>query len=184
MASTLELLLLAALNQRPQLIQKQVLTSTQATVTFPSIPQNFTNLRLTVSAKSDGTGASGYDSGGVQFNGVTSGYNWNTFWATQGGTAVSTTSGTSQGFIQCLEIWNSHFGTAGRGIATINIPNYSDSSNVKNLLAQSIATDGGAAGILQTYGGSGGLTSAITSITVLMGTGNFVADSTFCLYGE
>lgn len=189
MASTLETLLLAQvsylLNSAPQLISKQVLTSSSSVVTFSAIPQNFTNLRLVVSARSDGTGANGYDAAGLQFNGVsTASYNWSTWWVTQGGASVQTTGATGVSNSQCMEVWNSHFSTSGRGIATIEIPNYADSNNLKSFTSQSSATDGGAAGILQTYGGClSGTTSPITSLALVMGIGNFLPDSTFCLYG-
>lgn len=173
------------LNTSQQLISKQVLTGSASTVTFSGISQLFTNLRLIISAKSDGTGVSGYDAAGLQFNGVVSAsYNWNSYWVTQGATTMSAIGGTSTTNMQCAEIWNSHFGSAGRGIATIEIPNYSDTNNFKSFFGQSTAVDGGTAGILQTYGGSmTGSTAAITSLTVVMGVGNFIADSTFCLYG-
>lgn len=165
-------------------IAKQVLSASASSVTFSNIPQIFTNLRLIISARSDGTGVSGYDAASIQFNGVTSGYNWNTLWTAQSSGTVSATGSTSQASMQCAEIWNSHFGSSGRGIATIDIPNYSDVNNLKSFSGQSTAVDGGTAGILQTYGGSmTGSTAAITSLTVLMGVGSFIADSTFCLYG-
>lgn len=175
----------ANLNTLSQLITKTVLSGSVSSVSFGSIPQTFTNLRLVISAKSDGTGTNGYDPAVLQFNGVATGvYSWNTWWVTQGAGALSTTGGTTATSMQCAEIWNSHFVSAGRGIATIEIPNYADVNNLKSFTSQSTATDGGAAGILQTYGGClSGTTVAITSLTVLMGTGNFIADSTFCLYG-
>lgn len=186
MASTLELWLLAQMNQRPQLISKQVLTGSVSSVTFSSIPQQFTNLRLVISAQSDGTGATGFDSAVLRFNGVSSSaYNWNSIFATQGGspTAASATAASS---MQCAEIWNAHFASPGRGIATINIPNYADANNLKSFSSLANASDGGTTSIMQWYSGclGGGLTTAISSINVLMNTGNFVADSTFCLYGE
>lgn len=186
MASTLELWLLAQMNQRPQLISKQVLAASVSSVTFSSIPQQFTNLRLTISAQSDGTGTNGYDSAVLRFNGVSSAsYNWNSIFATQGGAATGA-SATAASSAQCAEIWNAHFASAGRGLVTINIPNYSDTNNLKGFHSLSNASDGGTASIMQWYSGclGGGLTTAISSVSVLMNTGNFVADSTFCLYGE
>lgn len=188
MASTLELWLLAMLNQRPQLIQKQVLAATASTVVFSPIPQQFTNLRLVISAKSDGvSNAAGYDDVYMQFNGITSAYyNWWT-WSLPVGGSMGTASGATQNAMQCAVAWNSHFTTAGRGVTALDIPNYSDSSNLKGFTGQSAATDGGAAGAMQGYSGmlsTTGGTAAITSISLAMGVGNFVADSTFCLYGN
>lgn len=174
------------LNQSVQLIQKQVLSGSSSSVTFSSIPQQYTNLRLVISAKSDGTGSTGYDSAVLRLNGVSSAsYSWNSVFVTQGGSPTGA-SATSASSMQCAEIWNAHFASAGRGIATIDIPNYSDSNNLKSFTGLSTAGDGGTASIMQWYSGvlGGGFTGALTSLTVLMGTGNFVADSTFCLYGE
>lgn len=187
MASSLETLLLAQVaylqNTRPQLVSKTTLAASTASVTIGSIPQGFTNLRLVASAKSDGTGASGYDNASMQFNGITSAnYNWTTWFMLQGGSSVSASGGTAAASMQCAAIWNSHFGSAGRGTATIDIPNYSDSNNCKQFTGQSTATDGGSIGVVQTYAGGTAFTSAITSITLLMNVGNFVADSTFTLY--
>lgn len=168
----------------PQLITKRVLTTSTASLTLSGIPQVFTNLRLVISAKSDGTSAAGYDAANLQLNGVSSGsYQWSTIWVAQGG-AVSTTGATAQTSSQVAEVWNAHVGTQGRGIATVEIPNYSDTNNVKGFTSLVQASDGGTAGITQLYTGAlSGSTAAVTSISLLMGVGNFVADSTFTLYG-
>jgi len=168
----------------PQLIAKQVLAASAASVTFSGIPQGFTNLRLLISARSDGTGASGYDPANLQLNGVTTAtYNWNTIWSTQGSGAVSATGSNGVTSMQCAEIWNSHFGTVGRGIATIDIPNYASPNGLRSFTSQSAASDAGTAGITQVYSGCSLVTGAITSLTVLMGTGNFISPSEFSLYG-
>jgi hypothetical protein len=188
-ASTLELLLLTQLANRPQLIASTVLASTISTVTLPAtgtLPQNFTNLRLLISAKSDSTvSSSGYDNAYMQFSGnATNSYSWSTWYMPQGGSSVSVAGANSQPSMQCAAIWNNHFATPGRGIATIDIPNYADGNNYKSFVGQSSATDGGAAGVMQTYSGMlNGYGTAVTSITVTMGVGNFLADSTFTLYG-
>jgi hypothetical protein len=173
----------------PQLLYRTVLDSSTSVVRIPksgSIPQNSTNLRLLISARSSGASVGGYDPAGIQFNGATSGYNWNSFSATQGGSSMSVANGSSAGNAQCAQIWNSFFGgTGGRGIAAIDIPNYADVNNLKSFTSSSTATDGGSAGVRAEFGGSlSGTTAAITSITVVMGIGSFLADSTFCLYGS
>lgn len=172
---------------QPQLVARQVLAASTASVTFSGIPQSFTHLLLEVCAKSDGTGGtSGYDNANLRFNGVTAGnYNWQTWYSTQGAGSVSTAGGTSQTSMQAAAIWNNHFGSAGRGISTIFVPYYSGTSSLKVFTAHSAASDGGSAGVMQLYAGSlgGSNTGAVTSLSLLMGSGNFVADSTFSLYG-
>lgn len=171
----------------PQLIYKTVLSASASSVRIPgagNIPQVFTNLRLVISARSDGTGTSGYDAMNMQLNGVTSGYNWQTLWTPQNATTVSATGTAAQTSMQAGEVWNAHFGTAGRGIVTMEIPSYSDTSNVKSFTSLVSATDGSTAGILQRYSGAlSAQTAAITSISLLMSAGNFVSGSTFSLYG-
>lgn len=169
-----------------QLISKQVLGGSAASVLFGGIPQTFTNLRLVIAAKGDGTTAAGYDPAVMQFNGVSSAsYGWNSIFSVQGGAATNA-SGTSATSMQVAEIWNAHFGSMGRGVVTIEIPNYSDTINVKGFTSICTALDGGNVSIQQWYSGAlgGGTTAAITSLAITMGVGNFVADSTFCLYGS
>lgn len=171
----------------PRLLYKTVLTDPAPSVRLPdvgSLPQNFTNLRLIISARSDGSGANGYDPAYLRFNDVaTSSYNWNTFWSAQGSGSISATGSNGVTSMQCAEIWNSHFGTVGRGIATIDIPNYSSPNGLRGFTSQSAASDAGTAGITQVYSGSSLITGAITSLTVLMGAGSFIAPAEFSLYG-
>ncbi len=172
----------------PQLLAKTVLAAPTATVPLPatgSIPQNYTNLRLVMSLKSDGTGGSGYDQVNMQFNGVTSGYSWDSWWLTQGSTSLGAATGTSASSMPVANSWSSRFASSGRGIATVNIPGYSDTTTYKGFTSQTASSDGGAAGIKQDYSGAlSGTTAAITSLTLTMSTGNFVAGCTFCLYGS
>lgn len=167
----------------PQRIAKQQLSASAASVTFSSIPQVFTNLRLLISARSDGTTTTGYDAASLQFNGVTSGYNWNTIWTTQNSGTVSATGSSSQSAMQCAEIWNSHNASVGRGVATVDILNYSSPNGLRSMTSQSGASDGGAGGITQVYSGCSSVTGAVTSLTVLMNTGNFISPAEFSLYG-
>jgi hypothetical protein len=157
----------------PQRIKQQVFSGSAASITFTGIPQVFTNLELILTAHSDGTGSSGYDTAAVQFNGVTSGYNGNSILSVQSSGTVSASGGTAQASITCAHVWNAHFGTDGRGIARVSIPNYSSASGMKGLTSLTAASDGGAAGVERFYTGFSGANAAITSLTVLMNTGNF-----------
>lgn len=170
-----------------QLIYSTVLAAPAASVLLPgsgTIPQTFSNLRLVVSAQSSGSSSTGYDPAFLRINGVaTASYNWNSWYTTQGASAVSVFGAVNANSMQVMEIWNSHFGSAGRGIAVIDIPNYADTNNFKVIGSQSSASDGGTVSIMQTYTGSlGGTTAAVSTLTALA-TGNFVADSSFFLYG-
>lgn len=173
----------------PQLIYEAVLTGSSSTVRLPasgSLPQGFSHLRLAFSARSSGSTSSGYDAAGLQMNGVTSAsYNWNSWTAAQAASSMAVANGSGVANAQCARIWNSFFaGTGGRGAGTIEIPNYSDPNAVKVFTCAGDATDGGAAGILFNYAGSlSGTTAVVSSLTLLMGIGSFLADSTFSLYG-
>lgn len=169
-------------NYVPQLIAQQNVSSTTASVTFSGIPQNFTNLELILAGRSDGTGSSGYDTASVQFNGVTSGYNGISVYSIQGSTTAFANSGTGSA-ITCAQIWNAFFGTGGRGVARICIPNYSASSGMKGLTSLTAASDGGAAGVGRLFTGFSSSSAAVTSLKVQMNTGNFVL-AEFSLYGS
>lgn len=172
----------------PQLVYRTVLGASASTVRLPgsgNIPQDYTDLRLVISAKSDGTGSAGYDPAYLRYNGVAAGYSWNSIYVTQGGT-VSSFGQTSVSSMQCAEIWNAFWGSAGRGVAALDIPDYSATDNLKAFTGLSTAQDGGTVSIQQSYSGSLGAshTEAITSLTLVMGTGSFVAGSTFSLYAS
>jgi len=156
-----------------QIAQQIISSGSTPAITFLNIPQVFTDLQLIVAARSDGTGTSGYDAAGMQFNGITSGYNWNTIWSPQSSGTISATGGTSQSSMQCAEIWNNHFGSSGRGLMDAVVPNYSRTTGMKGMLSRSGASDSGAAGITQTYSGMSNITAAVTSLTIAMSAGGF-----------
>ncbi|MEY9862875.1 hypothetical protein ABH935_008523 [Catenulispora sp. GAS73] len=171
---------------QPGLIAVQTTTATTASITFSAIPQVYRDLRLVISAKSDGTTAVGWDSAYMRWNGAADNmYLWNTYYLPQGGTAVGVANTNQVSSAQCAAVWNSHWPTQGRGISTIDIPEYADPTTLKVYTGTSMATDGGTAGVLQTYGGGYMTTTpaAISSITIYMNVGNFLPDSTFKLYG-
>lgn len=159
----------------PQQIAQQVISSgSVAYVTFSPIPQVFTDLQLMVAARSDGTTVDGYDSAIMQFNGVTSNsYNWNTFYSKQGSGTVPATGPNAVNGMQCGEFWNNHFGSAGRGLMDVTVPNYNRTTGDKGMLSRAGASDSGTAGITQIYSGMSNITSPITSLTIAMNVGGF-----------
>lgn len=171
----------------PQLITSVVLSGSQTSVLLPqsgSIPQVFNNLRLYVAAKSSGTTAGSLDPATIQFNGVSTGYNWEVGSVLQGASSVSASTTNSASASQCMQVWNNLHVTPGRGNAVIDIPNYSGTANFKGFISHSSASDGGSSGGMQWYsGGLNNVTSAITSLTLAMTVGQFMADSSFFLYG-
>lgn len=172
---------------QPALIATQTVTAATSSITFSAIPQVYRDLRLVICAKSDGTATTtGWDSAYMRWNGAADPfYLWNTYWLPQGGNSVGVATSNQVTSAQCSAIWNNHWPTQGRGISTIDIPEYADPTTLKVFTGTSMATDGGTAGVLQTYGG-GYMTNSpapITSITVYIPSANFLPDSTFKLYG-
>jgi hypothetical protein len=171
---------------QPGLIAAQTVTSATPSITFSAIPQVYRDLRLVISAKSDGTNAAGWDQAYMRWNGDTQNfYLWNTYYVSQGATSIGVAATNQVSGMQCSAVWNNHWLTQGRGIATIDIPEYADPTTLKSFAGTSMATDGGTAGILQTFGGGYLPTNlaAITSITIYLPGANFLPDSTFKLYG-
>jgi hypothetical protein len=185
---------------QPGVIARQVLSAPTTAVTFSAIPQVYRDLRLVISAKSSGNTNTGNDIAYLRFNNDTgTNYNWNSYSATQGATAVTVANAWNVSASQCAAIWNSYYPTPGRAAITIDIPNYADTNNVKVFVGKASMTDGGAAGMLQTFCGARNSSSAVTSITlsltallpIVLANGTiavpvspfFQADSTFTLYG-
>lgn len=159
----------------PQQIAQQIISSgSTPAVTFLNIPQVFTDLQLIVAARSDGASTSGYDNAIMQFNGVTTNsYNWNTYYSAQNSGTVPATGLSGVNGMQCAEIWNNHFGSSGRGLMDVVVPNYSRTTGDKGMLSRASASDSGAAGITQTYSGMSNITAAVTSLTIAMSSGGF-----------
>lgn len=175
-----------AWRHQPGLIAAQTLSAVTSSVTFSAIPQVYRDLRLVISAKSDGTAAAGWDNAYMRWNGVADGFHlWNTYYVSQGATNIGIATTNQVTSMQCAAIWNNHWTTQGRGIATIDIPEYADPTTLKVFAGTSMATDGGTAGVLQTFGGGHMTTTpaAITSLTIYVPNANFLPDSTFKLYG-
>jgi len=161
-----------------ELIEAKTISTTVGSVTFSAIPQTYTDLKIMVSARTNYTGApwaetdltfngsSSYSSIRLQGNGSSAdSYSSGSvipFW-TQGTAGVSTTD----------TIW---------GNAEIYIPNYT-SSNQKSVSIDFVNENNATAALSAFNVGLSTLTSAINSITLTSVNGNYVAYSTFYLYG-
>lgn len=168
------------------LIQKQVLGVAAPTVTFSSIPQNFSHLRIVAQARS-AVAAIG-DNLCFQFNGDT-GANYDEQWASASGNAVNALAG--QAFAQGRGILTNISGgnntAAEGGLCIADIPNYSATHFRKQTLgsggyadSNGVAADSLILPIVAKWRSA----AAITSITLLTGTSsNFVIGSAFWLYG-
>ena len=154
-------------------LDKVTLVSSASSITFSSIPQTYTDLRFVGSFNS-----SSYAVGGLQYNGVTSGYS-TTF--NYGATSSRTTA---QGKIPFQQGFGPITEANSFQIVNVDIMNYANTTTKKTTLWKTgNPTSTGFPG----YEWGIGLypsTSAITSITFDAGGANiFQSGSTFSLYG-
>lgn len=165
------------------LIGSASLTGTGATI--GSISGGFTHLEVVCVGRTDGIGGGGLANFNMQINGDTTAnysYIYNDWFI--GGTAAQTnTTGQTSAIVG--HVFASKFANPGEGVTTIQIPGYKNTSWRKNWTWISMAGDGTTdAGVMATGGGSYATNAnAITSITILPSTGNFLAGSTMYVYG-
>lgn len=165
---------------RRQLIQKITLNSNASSVTFSNIPQNYTDLKLVVSARTDH--AAYFDNALIRFNGDSgSNYSWRGVYGLNGSTYSDYVVDT--GFQRVYATGSSATsGTFGHTI--FSIPQYSGST-VK-ACSTSACTESNISNGPIVYNGAllWNSTSAITSINITSSNlKNFLAGSTFYLYG-
>ena len=159
-------------------LAKTVLTGTQATITFSSIPSTYTDLLILVSCRSD-RAASLVDTITWNFNSSTTNFS-NTRLEGTGASAGSTFNTTNSSLLRvpATSVTSNTFNNA-----EIYIPNYTGSTNKP--ISTSFAYENNATTAY--VGANAGLwsnTAAITSITLGLVDGpNFVSGSRFDLYG-
>ena len=160
-------------------LAKQVLTGTQASITFSAIPSTYTDLLITCSARTDR--ASTVDNMKIRFNGASVDTNLTSrFMFGDGTTATSST--TAYAFPGRVDAANNTASTFAS--VEIYIPNYAGST-IKPISSTSVSEDNSAAGnaFVQTTASLFNDTTAISSITLLNLFGSFVSGSRFDLYG-
>lgn len=163
------------------LIEKITVGAAEATdVTFTSIPQTFTDLKLVWSGRQgDGSAVR------IQFNGDTSTANYSQRRVYGNGSTVTSDSSTTLGWFNPIGL-NSSLATASTfSNCELYIPNYTGSTN-KSISADTVLEDNTTSTLYSYQTLSAGLwsqTSAITSIKITPNTGNLAQYSTFYLYG-
>jgi len=156
------------------LIASSVLTGTQSTVSFSSIPATYTDLKLVASTRdSDTTANNGLFT--ITLNGST------TYTSSKNlsGNGASANSGTGDLFVGGGD-------TAGNTANTfsnteIYFPNYL-STNQKSISADAVSEQNGTTAYMALTAQLFNLTSAITSISIA-GRSGFLTNSSFYLYG-
>ena len=150
-------------------------------ITFNSIPQGFTDLKLVCSVRTDGN-AVNFNDGALRFNGDASSIY--SFTGLNGsGSSASSQRGSGMNYLA--------IGPNQGSLTTSNtftsfdayIPNYTG-SNFKSVVSDGVPENNATATNLELYAGLWRNTAAITSMTVFPGGGySFAQYSTFSLYG-
>jgi len=163
------------------LIEAKSLTTTTASITFTSIPQTYTDLKLVYSARNNAnTGSEGYDAT-LSFNSSTS--NRTTKVLRGDGSIVSSNTISDPTDFRLLRAMqpNNYTGSVFSNVE-IYIPNYTG-SNYKSFSVDSVLENNDTATGMSIIAGLWSDTAAITSITVGGQGGSLVQYSTFYLYG-
>jgi hypothetical protein len=160
------------------LIAKQTVGSGgAASVTFSSIPQTYTDLKLVVSIR--GTRSATTEGLLLSFNGSGSSFSTRLL----GGSGSSTFSSTyTRGYTGDVDAANATANTFGSG--DIYIPNYT-SANYKSFSTDVVQEDNSSTAYAEMFAGLWSNTAAITSLTIATDTGGqtWAEFSTFYLYG-
>ena len=163
------------------LISSQVLTSGAATVTFSSIPQTYTDLVLKISLRNDSVG--------VTFSSLL--YNLNNNYSSVysrtylmgSGAAASSARQSAVAQISLQNGYNGPSSTASTyGNLEIYIPSYTTSQN-KPISNFNVVENNAATAYINVTAGLFSSTSPITQIIFAPSGDNFVATSSFYLYG-
>ena len=150
--------------------------TTTNTITFSSIPNTYTDLVLVQSLPGDPTATYGYSN--IRLNSDT-GTNYSSTYEYY---YNALTPGRQANVTSILHGTSSYMGNAN--IIT-HIQNYSSTVNNKTTISR-VNLGANANGVMQEIFLSAGLyrsTSAITSVTAFIGSGNYSSGSTFTLYG-
>lgn len=165
-----------------QKISETIASGATATVTFSSIPSTFRNLRILVTCRSDAAVLA--TPLNMRFNSDTgANYHYQTMAAQQA--ALSAAEGVNQTSLGIREMTGASAAASHPASFTIDVPWYGGTTFFKNALAQATWNNGTATGAITIWntGGHWRNTGAITSITLLPGSGNFISGSSFALYG-
>jgi hypothetical protein len=157
-----------------KLIETKTLGSAAAAIEFTSIPQDATDLYITINART--TNAATTDSVLFKINGVTTNQSRRRLQGLGSGTPTSSTTTSFQFTVVGDTATSNTFGNAG-----IYIPNYTGSTN-KSLLIDLVTEHNSTTAYQELHSGLLSSSSAITSLSFEGQGTNFVAGSTVSLY--
>jgi hypothetical protein len=162
-------------------IQTYTLASTAASVTFSGIPQNYTDLKLVISARVSNSATQGILD--IQFNGSSA--NFDLRYLGQSNTSVvsyTRASGFGTNMAGYYPAANSTASTFGN--VELYFPNYSSTTASKSVFIDAVMENNSSTIQNGLVSGLWSQNSAITSLTFSETTGgNLVSGSTFTLYG-
>ena len=166
-------------------IQTFTLSSTASLITFSNIPQNYTDLKLVSSVRGDTTnsdiGVTGAQTHYLRINNNTGNYHSSRYLYGNGASAASSSAGPET-------IWRAPGSTNASDTANtfssseIYIPNYT-SSNYKSASFDMVTENNGTTALTFLSAFLYSVAEPITRLDILASSGNFVAGSTFTLYG-
>jgi hypothetical protein len=161
------------------LLERIELNASAASVTFSNIPQSgYTDLKVVFSGRNsvNSTGLA------INFNGNTSGYSYRRLWAD--GSSANSGSGSSLTLMEgILGLSQNNYTASTFGNVEVYIPNYTSSTN-KSVSIDAVTENNATGSFTELYAGLWSNSAAITSILFTPAdSGNFVANSTFSLYG-
>lgn len=163
-------------------IAESVLSGTAASVTFSSIPATYRTLLLHITARGDN--ATTFISTRLRFNSDATAVYDSQQVLGNGASALAgeTINGTS---IEIGEMAAASATAGACGIMVITVPVYTGTTFWKTLISNHSLSTGTGSGTLHTkqWAGRWRSTAAINAITVLPNAGNYIAGSTFTLYG-
>jgi len=160
-----------------ELIETVELASSASSITFSSIPQTYTDLKILVSARSDASGSTG-DVVTIELNSSSANFNWINL---RGDGQNDFTSSASSGYTFYTSAGLATADTFGNG--SIYISNYTASQN-KSISTDGVSETNGTFGFQTLAATLWSNTAAITSVTLSPNAGtNFVTGSTASLYG-
>jgi hypothetical protein len=148
----------------------------QNSITFNSIPQGYTDLKLVISVRAN----SGTPGVVIELNGSGSSFTWR--YLEGDGASATSVNGSAFGVVATA---NSATATASTfASAEIYIPNYA-SSNYKSISSDSVTENNATTAYADFFANLWSNTAAINQVTLKCGTGTgqFVAGSTATLYG-
>ena len=157
------------------LIEAKTLGSSTASITFSSIPQTYTDLKLVASTRNNNADTD--NNGTISFNSSTSSRSAIFVY----GTGSSALSGTDTGGFTWGEVGNNATSNTFSNFE-IYIPNYT-SSNYKSYSNDGVTEQNATRSVQMLVAGLWSNTAAITSITLTPQSYSYLASSTFYLYG-